>query len=73
MSENILTKEVKFKGHTKTFTVEIEQLPPFNPETMDQVKYEETEKVLLILAKEKLENQKMEWGFTIEQALQKEA
>ena len=72
MSEQQLTKEVTYKGNTKTFTVEIEQLPPFNPETMDKEKYDETQVVLAALARKKLENQKMEWVFNIEKALQEE-
>ncbi|WP_313374597.1 hypothetical protein [Chishuiella sp.] len=71
MSKKEISKEVNYKGYNKIFTVEIEQLPPFNEKTMDKIKYEETEKALILMAEEKLENQKFEWIFTIEQDLQK--
>ncbi len=70
MNKEEISKEINYKGHTKKFTVVIEQLPTFNPETMDKVKYEETQKALYLLAEEKLENQKFEWIFSIEQELQ---
>ncbi|GEM50489.1 hypothetical protein HX001_01410 [Empedobacter brevis] len=70
MNKEEISKEINYKGHTKKFTVAIEQLPAFNPETMDKVKYEETQKALYLLAEEKLENQKFEWIFSIEQELQ---
>lgn len=70
MNKEEISKEINYKGHTKKFTVAIEQLPTFNPETMDKVKYEETQKALYLLAEEKLENQKFEWIFSIEQELQ---
>ncbi|WP_312552922.1 hypothetical protein [Empedobacter brevis] len=70
MNKEEISKEINYKGHTKKFTVAIEQLPAFNPETMDRVKYEETQKALYLLAEEKLENQKFEWIFSIEQELQ---
>ncbi|MGU9937808.1 hypothetical protein ACNFNZ_04420 [Empedobacter brevis] len=70
MNKEEISKEINYKGHTKKFTVAIEQLPVFNPETMDKVKYEETQKALYLLAEEKLENQKFEWIFSIEQELQ---
>ncbi|QES93503.1 hypothetical protein F0358_12615 [Empedobacter brevis] len=70
MNKEEISKEINYKGHTKKFTVAIEQLPAFNHETMDKVKYEETQKALYLLAEEKLENQKFEWIFSIEQELQ---
>lgn len=70
MNKEEISKEINYKGHTKKFTVAIEQLPAFNPETMDKVKYEETQKALYLLAEERLENQKFEWIFSIEQELQ---
>lgn len=70
MNKEEISKEINYKGHTKKFTVAIEQLPPFNPKTMDKVKYEETEKALYLIAEEKLENQKFEWIFSIEKDLQ---
>lgn len=71
MSKKEISKEINYKGYTKTFVVEIEQLPPFNEKTMDKVKYEETERALFLMAEEKFENQKFEWIFAIEQELQK--
>lgn len=70
MNKKEITKEVNYKGHHKVFTVSIEQLPAFNEKTMDKVKYEETERALFLMAEEKLENQKFEWIFAIEQELQ---
>lgn len=71
MNKLEISKEINYKGNTKKITVAIEQLPPFNPATMDKEKYEETEKTLYLLAEEKFENQKFEWIFSIEQDLQK--
>ena len=71
MEKEIITKTFTYKGHTKTFSAEVEQLPPFNPQTMDKVKYEETKKAHYILAEAEVYNQKTEWFFKIEQDLQK--
>lgn len=68
---NKIEKEFTYKGHTKKFSVDIKQLPPFNPKTMDKVKYDETEKVLYLMAEEELYYQKTEWIFKIEKELQK--
>ncbi|MBF0598117.1 hypothetical protein IM532_11815 [Faecalibacter sp. WQ 117] len=65
-----IEKEFTYKGQTKKFSVAIEQLPPFNPETMDKDKYEETQKVLFLMAEEEIYNQKTEWIFSIEKKLQ---
>ncbi|MGV0924239.1 hypothetical protein [Empedobacter tilapiae] len=70
MNKKEISKEINYKGHTKKFKVEIEQLPPFNEKTMDKVKYEETERALYLIAEEKFENQKFEWIFSIEKELQ---
>lgn len=72
MNKKEITKEVNYKGHHKIFTVQIEQLPTFDEKTMDKVKYEETERALFLIAEGKLENQKFEWIFAIEQDLQKD-
>lgn len=66
-----IEKEFTYKGETKKFSVPIEQLPPFNPATMDKEKYEETKKVLFLMAEEEIYNQKTEWIFNIEKELQK--
>jgi len=71
MNKKEISREVNYKGFTKIFTVEIEQLPPFNEKTMDKAKYKETEEALILIAEGKLENQKFEWIFAIEQDLQK--
>ena len=68
--EEIITKEFTYKGHTKTFSAKVQQLPPFNPETMDRIKYEETKEALYILAEAEVYDQKTEWIFKIEQDLQ---
>lgn len=70
MNKKEISKEINYKGYIKKFTVEIEQLPPFNEKTMDKVKYEETERALYLIAEEKFENQKFEWIFSIEKELQ---
>ncbi|MDM1551345.1 hypothetical protein [Empedobacter falsenii] len=71
MEKEIITKTFTYKGYTKTFSAEVQPLPPFNPETMDRVKYEETKEAHYMLAEAEVYNQKTEWFFKIEQELQK--
>lgn len=67
-----ISKELHYKGHSITITVEVKQLPPFDENTMDKVKYDETQKVYQMLAEEEFYSQKTEWIFSIEQKLQEE-
>lgn len=69
--EEIITKEFSYKGQTKTFSAKVQPLPPFNPATMDRIKYEETKEAHYILAEAEVYDQKTEWIFKIEQELQK--
>ncbi len=71
MDKEIITKEFKYKGHTKSFSVEVQQLPDFDPLTMDETQYEEAKKECFIEAEADLYNQKTEWFFEIEHDLRK--
>ncbi|WP_068598785.1 hypothetical protein ACF3NR_11620 [Vaginella massiliensis] len=65
-----IEKELHYKGHSTKIVVEVQQLPAFNPETMDKEKYEETKKVYRMMAEEEFYNRKTEWIFCIEKKLQ---
>ncbi len=66
----VITKEFTYKGHTKTFSAEIPELPPFNPATMTEEEYEAAKKECFISAEAEVYDQKTEWVFRIETGLE---
>ncbi|RLZ10450.1 hypothetical protein [Faecalibacter macacae] len=66
-----IEKEVNYKGHTKTFKVEVMPVPPFDPNYISEEAYERLKNDYIEEAKNRLADEKILWVFGIEQELQK--
>jgi len=66
-----IEKEVTYKGHTRTFKVEVMPVPPFDSEYISEEAYERLKRDYVEEAKNRLSEEKLIWVFGIEQELQK--
>lgn len=70
-TKQYIEKEVHYKGHTKTFKVEVLPMPPFDPNYISEKDYEKLKEDYIEEAKNRLADEKILWVFGIEQNLQK--